>query len=168
MDPDIDPKAIVRDGYDRISYEYRGDAGRGASEDHAGERAPRLAYEDWLAELTPRLQDGDPVPAVVSFLAIIHVPVEEQPAILKKIYRWLRPRGYFLATLGARAWTGTEDNWHGAPMYWSHADRNTYLRWLDDCGFRVLWDRFVSEATSGHTLLLAQTPTLPSPRGEGD
>lgn len=216
----------MRDGYDRISYEYRDDAGRGGSEDHAGERAPRLAYEDWLAELPPRLQDGDPVldlgcgcgvpatailaerydvtgvdlsqvqverarrlvprarllcadmstiefpaqsfAAVVSFLAIIHVPVEEQPAILKKIYRWLRPRGYFLATLGARAWTGTEDNWHGAPMYWSHADRNTYLRWLDDCGFRVLWDRFISEATSGHTLLLAQTPTLPSPRGEGD
>ena len=182
-EPEIDPKRIVREGYDRISYEYRDDAGRRASTDNPGERTPTTGYEAWLAELIPLLDDGDPVldlgcgcgvpatailaerfsvtgvdispvqverarrlvprarfvaqdmtqvefaresfTAIVSFLAIIHVPVDEQPELFRNLSRWLRPGGYLLATVGARAWTGMEDNWHGAPMYWSHADRET-------------------------------------------
>jgi cyclopropane fatty-acyl-phospholipid synthase-like methyltransferase len=98
--------------------------------------------------------------AIVSLLAIIHVPVEEQPGIFRKVSRWLRPGGHLLATVGARAWTGTEENWHGAPMYWSHADRETYLRWLAEAGLNVHWTRFIPEGTGGHTLLLAQRPSL--------
>jgi SAM-dependent methyltransferase len=106
--------------------------------------------------------------AIVSFFAIIHIPVEEQQRMVRKLSRWLRPGGYLLATVGARAWTGTEDNWHGAPMYWSHADRETYLAWLNEAGFEVHWTRFIPEGDSGHTLLLAKrAPTLPSPRGGG-
>jgi len=106
--------------------------------------------------------------AIVSFLAIIHVPIEEQRGVFRKLSRWLRPGGFLLATVGFRAWTGTEDNWHGARMYWSHADRQTYLAWLQEAGFQVLWTRFIPEGTSGHTLLLAKrAPTLPSPRGGG-
>ena len=106
--------------------------------------------------------------AIVSFFAIIHVPVAEQPELFQKLRRWLRPGGYLLATVGTRAWIGTEEDWHGAPMYWSHADRETYLVWLADAGFEVLWTRFIPEGDSGHTLLLAKrTPTLPSPANGG-
>jgi len=49
-------------------------------------------------------------------------------------------------------------------MYWSHADRETYLAWLAKAGFEVVWTRFIPEGDSGHTLLLAKrAPTLPSP-----
>jgi SAM-dependent methyltransferase len=211
------PKDIVRDGYDRISYEYRDDAARGST--------ARPDYEAWLAELMPLLHDGDPVldlgcgcgvpatailaqhqavtgvdlspvqiararglvpaaqfqcadmssvefpsqsfAAVVAFFSIIHLPLEEQPALFKNIHHWLRPGGYLLATVGSGAWTGTDDDWHGAPMYWSHADRATYLAWLKETGFEVLWTRFVPEGTGGHTLVLARTPTLPSPASGG-
>jgi SAM-dependent methyltransferase len=98
--------------------------------------------------------------AVVSFYAIIHVPPEEQPAILRNIFRWLRPGGYLLATVGSGAWTGTEGDWHGAPMYWSHADRATYLAWLEETGFAVLWTRFIPEGTGGHTLVLARAGVI--------
>jgi cyclopropane fatty-acyl-phospholipid synthase-like methyltransferase len=94
--------------------------------------------------------------AVVSFYAIIHVPLEEQPAIFRNVRRWLRPGGYLLATLGSGAWTGTEDDWLGAPMYWSHADRATYVAWLGEVGFEILWTRFIPEGTGGHTLILAK------------
>lgn len=105
--------------------------------------------------------------AIVSFFAIIHLPIEEQPGMLRKLSRWLRPAGHLLATVGTRAWTGTEDNWHGAPMYWSHADRETYITWLKEAGFELLWTRFIPEGTSGHTLLFAKrAPALPYP-GEG-
>ena len=105
--------------------------------------------------------------AIVAFYAIIHVPVEEQPAIFQKIGRWLRPGGYLLAIVGSRAWTGTEDDWHGARMYWSHADLSTYIAWLEDMRFNVLWTRLIPEGTGGHTLVLARTPNLALPRKGG-
>lgn len=212
----INPKDMVRDGYDRVSYGYRDDTGHGPAKDQPG----RPDYEAWLAELMPLLHDGDPVldlgcgcgmpatailaercavrgidlspmqitrarrlvpsaqfecgdmstvdfpaqsfAAIVSFFAIIHVPVEEQPAIFQKIQRWLRPGGYLLATVGSTAWTGTEDDWHGVPMYWSHADKTTYVAWLAELGFGILWTRFIPEGTGAHTLILARA------RGGGD
>jgi SAM-dependent methyltransferase len=99
--------------------------------------------------------------AIVSFYAIIHVPLEEQPGLFSKLFTWLKPGGYLLATVGFYEWTGTEQDWlavEGGTMYWSHADKNTYLIWLTQAGFTVLWDRFVPEGNSGHTLVLAQKP----------
>jgi SAM-dependent methyltransferase len=216
----INPKDIVRQGYDHISYEYRDDTGCGPATDQPSGRPD---YEAWLAELMPLLHDGDPVldlgcgcgvpatailaeryavtgvdlspvqvararrlvpgarfecadmasvdfplrsfAAIVSFYAIIHVPIEEQRPIFERIQGWLMPGGYLLATVGSGAWTGTEDDWLGVPMYWSHADRATYLAWLEETGFEVLWTRFVPEGSGGHTLVLARTPTLLSPEG---
>lgn len=96
--------------------------------------------------------------AVVSFYAVIHVPLEEQPALFRAVHRWLKPGGWFLATAGACAWTGVEDNWLGgeASMYWSHEGTDAYLSWLRDAEFRVEWHRFIAEGEGGHTLLLAQ------------
>lgn len=97
--------------------------------------------------------------AIVSFYAIIHLPRAEQPGLLTAIAGWLRPSGYLLATLGADAWTGTEDDWLGVAggrMYWSHADAATYARWCAEAGLDVCWTRFVPEGQGGHTLLLAQ------------
>src|SRR5256885_10192658 len=61
QDSDIGPKDIVRDGYDRVSYAYRDDAGHGPAADDPGQPAGRPDYDAWLAELRPVLRDGDPV-----------------------------------------------------------------------------------------------------------
>src|SRR6184192_4823482 len=55
---DLDPKAIVREGYDRISYEYRDDAGHGSAKDQP---LGWPDYESWLGELMPLLRAGEPV-----------------------------------------------------------------------------------------------------------
>jgi hypothetical protein len=99
--------------------------------------------------------------AIASFYAIIHVPLAEQRALFANIYRWLEPGGYLMATLGAGAWTGTEENWldvAGADMYWSHADTTTYQEWLVEQGFVICWTRFIPEGDGGHSLFLAQRP----------
>lgn len=207
----VDPKHIVRRGYDLVSYVYRS----GSEEEHSS------VYSRWIARLAvdvgsttqPALLDlgcgcGTPtakalatrgsvvgvdispvqierarslVPeatflcadmstlrfppesfdAVVSFYAIIHVPLEEQPELFTRIASWLKPGGLFLATLGSGSWTGTEQDWlgvTGAQMYWSHADSETYRSWLVAAGLTVLEDEYVPEedSSAGHQLFYAK------------
>lgn len=95
---------------------------------------------------------------VVCLFSIIHVPVEEQPAFLRSIARWLRPGGLLIATVGHGAWTGSESGWLGVPggeMWWSHADAETYRQWFADAGLIIEEDRFVPEGSGGHVLLVA-------------
>jgi hypothetical protein len=33
-----------------------------------------------------------------------HLPLDEQPALLGRIGRWLRPKGWYRATTGYRTW----------------------------------------------------------------
>lgn len=96
--------------------------------------------------------------AVVCLYAIIHLPLAEQPALLRSIARWLRPGGTLIATVGHGAWTGTEKDWLGVPggeMWWSHEDAETYQRWFTDAGLGVEEERFVPEDEGGHVLLVA-------------
>jgi cyclopropane fatty-acyl-phospholipid synthase-like methyltransferase len=100
--------------------------------------------------------------AIVSLYALIHVPLEDQRALLRRMADWLTPGGYVLAIVGHVAWTGV-DEYMGAPMFWDHADEASYLAWFQDAGFRVHWHRYVAEGATGHTLLLAQTPDVRAP-----
>jgi 2-polyprenyl-3-methyl-5-hydroxy-6-metoxy-1,4-benzoquinol methylase len=98
--------------------------------------------------------------AVVCLYALIHIPLAEQPSLLARITRWLRPGGWLLATTGHRTWTGTEPDWlgSGAAMWWSHADTATYRSWISRAGLTVVDEGFVPEGTSGHTLFWARRP----------
>ena len=103
----------------------------------------------------------DSVAAVVSFYAIIHMPLPEQPGLFGRIATWLRPGGYLLATVGHEAWTGIDESYlgvQGGRMAWSHADEATYVRWIADAGLHVHWTRFIPEDDAGHTLVLTQKP----------
>lgn len=99
--------------------------------------------------------------AVVAFYSIIHVPVEEQPALFGRLAEWLRPGGLLLASLGKWAWTGTESDWLNVPggtMYWSHADTATYRAWLARAGLRIEREGFIPEGSRGHSVFLARKP----------
>jgi SAM-dependent methyltransferase len=95
------------------------------------------------------------VDAVVSFYALIHVPLADQQALFPRVRGWLRPGGYFLAIVGAGRWTGTE-RYLGADMFWDHTDTGTYLRWLAAARLTPVWDCYVPEGDSGHSLILAR------------
>lgn len=96
--------------------------------------------------------------AVVSLYAIIHVPLEEQLPLFRRIWRWLQPGGLFLAILGAGRYRGVERGWLGvdAPMFWDHASATTYQRWLRSCGFEIEHREFVPEGKGGHELFLCR------------
>jgi ubiquinone/menaquinone biosynthesis C-methylase UbiE len=98
--------------------------------------------------------------AVACLYALIHMPLHEQPGLLRRIAGLLRPGGWLLATAGHDAWTGTENDWlgAGAPMWWSHADAAGYRSWLDQAGLQVTTESFVPEGAGGHTLFWARRP----------
>jgi SAM-dependent methyltransferase len=113
--------------------------------------AARLVQADMTAlHLRPASLD-----AVVSFYALIHVPLADQQALFPRIRSWLRPGGYLLAITGARRWTGTQ-TYLGADMFWDHADTATYLDWLTAARFTPIWHRYIPEGDSGHSLILAR------------
>jgi SAM-dependent methyltransferase len=113
--------------------------------------AARLVQADMTAfHLKPASAD-----AVVSFYALIHVPLAEQEPLFPRIREWLRPGGHFLAIVGATRWTGTE-RYLGADMFWGQADTATYHRWLQAAGLTPIWNRYIPEGDSGHSLILAE------------
>jgi cyclopropane fatty-acyl-phospholipid synthase-like methyltransferase len=120
-------------------------------------RARRLVPTARLvqADMTALRLRSASVDAVVSFYALIHVPLDDQQALFPRLRAWLRPGGYLLAITGADRWTGTDD-YLGAKMFWDHADTATYLRWLTAAGLEPVWHRYIPEGDSGHSLILAQ------------
>jgi SAM-dependent methyltransferase len=102
----------------------------------------------------------DSFAAVVSFFALIHLPLDDQLPLLKRVASWLRPGGLFVATTGYWAWTGTEENWlgSGAPMWWSHADVAAYRAWISQAGLSIEREEFVPEGDGGHALFWALRP----------
>ncbi|MCI4365539.1 MAG: methyltransferase domain-containing protein, partial [Thermoplasmata archaeon] len=98
---------------------------------------------------------------VTCLYALIHVPLAEQRELLGRIFDWLIPGGLALLTTGETAWTGTEENWlgSGAPMYWSHADAESYAAWFREIGFTIRSRQLVPEGESKHALFLVQRPT---------
>lgn len=98
--------------------------------------------------------------AIVCLYALIHMPLDTQPQLLRRIATWLRPGGWLLATTGAQEWTGTQDRWLGgtATMWWSHADAATYRDWITQAGLNIDSEQFVPEGDSGHQLFWAHRP----------
>ena len=97
--------------------------------------------------------------AVCSYYAIIHVPREEHRPLLQNFHRMLKPSGLVLLCMGLGDLPDdVDENYQGAPMYWSHYDGETNLRMLAECGFKVLWSKRVADVSppAAHLFVLAQ------------
>ena len=94
--------------------------------------------------------------AIVSFYAIFHIPREEHLPLLKKLHTLLKTDGYLLITMGSSDWEGTEDDFHGAKMFWSHygAKKNTEL--VKNAGFETIIDEVDDSGGEKHQIILAK------------
>jgi SAM-dependent methyltransferase len=102
--------------------------------------------------------------AVVCLYVLIHLPLADQPVLLRHVGRWLRPGGWLLATGTVHGpWTGTEDHWLGGPepMWWSHADAATYRAWIQAAGLNVTAQEVIPEEEGGHILFWARRALPP-------
>lgn len=76
---------------------------------------------------------------IATFYSITHVPRERHPALLGAIAEWLRPGGLLVASMSAGQLAGrVEDDWLGAPMYFSGYDPETNRQMVGDAGLTVL------------------------------
>lgn len=76
--------------------------------------------------------------AVVAFYALTHVPRAEHAALLGRILGWLRPGGLLLGTMGAYdSPDEVEEDWLGAPMFFSHFGARTNRALVRRVGFDI-------------------------------
>jgi SAM-dependent methyltransferase len=102
--------------------------------------------------------------AIAALYSTIHVPREEQPALLQRLHAFLTPGGRLFAVMGAKAWEGTEEDWlgMGSTMFWSHYDAKTNLSLMEQAGFRVLRHDiepdYIDDAGGAHLFVIAEKP----------
>lgn len=98
--------------------------------------------------------------AIVAFHSIINLPLDEQPALIASMARWLAPGGRVLATVGHDAWAGIESDWRGvkgARMYYAHATVTRYLEWFAAAGLDVFErGREPKHGDPGYAVLIAR------------
>jgi SAM-dependent methyltransferase len=76
--------------------------------------------------------------AVVAFYSLTHVPRDEQGPLLERVAQWLRPRGVFIASMGAGEDPGgVEHDWLGVDMYFSHFGAKKNRRLVERAGFEI-------------------------------
>lgn len=99
--------------------------------------------------------------AIVSLIAIIHVPREEHANLFRRMHTMLKEGGLVLLTLGSDDWVSSpDDRFFGVRMYWSHYDSETSKKMLEKTGFRIIQSSIESEEFHGqyeeHLYLLAE------------
>ena len=99
-------------------------------------------------DLPPGSFDG-----VVAFYSTIHVPRQEQPALLARIASWLRPGGLMVMTMGIHSiQTDYDEDFLGVPMYWSSFDAETNERLVTDAGLQIVSAQQETEEEDGQAV----------------
>lgn len=111
---------------------------------------------------------------LVSLYAVFHTPRTGHRELLLRFGSFVRPGGALLLTMGANEWEGTESDFHGIEMYWSHYDPDTNRKLVEAAGFDIESAEVHERGGEAHQVILAirRAPQVSSPRsfpahGEG-
>jgi SAM-dependent methyltransferase len=88
--------------------------------------------------------------AVAAILTLTHVPRSEHASVLARVHSWLRPGGWFLASMGANDLPDEVADWLGAPMFFSHFDADANRELVRAAGFELVRDDVLTMVEDGH------------------
>jgi SAM-dependent methyltransferase len=83
-------------------------------------------------ELAPATFD-----AAFAFYSITHIPRAEHPAVLQRTAAWLKPGGWFIASMGAESLRDHCEDWLGVRMFFSHYDADENVALVRAAGFTL-------------------------------
>ena len=102
----------------------------------ARERLPDLRFLQ--GDLTTISFPDAAFDAVVAFWVFNHVPRAQQAPTFARIFRWLRPGGRLMLTLGAGDTVDeVQEDWLGVPMFFAGFEPDANERSLLDTGFEL-------------------------------
>jgi diadenosine tetraphosphate (Ap4A) HIT family hydrolase/SAM-dependent methyltransferase len=123
------------------------------------------------ADMTRLALAANSIDLVVAFYSITHLPRDRHSALFQSVAEWLRPGGWFVATLGTGDNPGgTEADWlGGGPMFWSGFDVETNVKLLRQAGLEVQDASVVDQSELGNPVqflwVIARRPLLKNNRG---
>jgi cyclopropane fatty-acyl-phospholipid synthase-like methyltransferase len=110
----------------------------------ARQNVPEASFinADMMAvEFPPEAFDG-----VSAFFSLTHLPREEHAAMLRRIATWLRPGGVFVVSMGESGSNDViENDWLGAPMFFSHFDSAINRQLIRDAGLQPFHEEVVEQ-----------------------
>ncbi len=96
------------------------------------------------------------VDAVISFYAIFHIDRETHFELFKKIYSFLPTGGLIMVTMGSSSWEGSEEDFHGGKMTWSHFGKEKNRQIVEAQSFKVLTDEIDENGNEKHQVIIAK------------
>jgi len=89
--------------------------------------------------------------AVVAFFVLAHIPRAELPVLLEHVAIWLRPNGWFLATMGScGSGESIEASWLGVPMFFSSLEADESRRLVRAVGLEIVRDEVLVQREPEH------------------
>lgn len=120
----------------------------------ARRNVPKAKFE--VKDMSELKRSRYQVDAVISFYAIFHIPREEHQELFRKINSFLPTGGLLLVTMGSNEWEGTEDDFHGAEMWWSHFGPEKNRQIIENAGFEILLDEIDPSNNEKHQIIIAK------------
>ncbi len=115
---------------------------------------PAAKYE---AKDIQELQDSEySVDGVVSIYAIFHTPRETHQGLFQKLRSFLPKGGVILVSMGASEWEGSEKDFYGTTMFWSHFGPEKNRSLIEACRFKVTLDEIDESGGESHQIIMAR------------
>jgi cyclopropane fatty-acyl-phospholipid synthase-like methyltransferase len=103
--------------------------------------------------------------AVVALYSIFHVGREEHARLLHVLRSFLPEGGVVLVTMGAVEWEGTDPDFHGAAMFWSHYGPARNRAIFEAAGFAIELDEIDTSGGEQHQVLIGRALLHERPEG---
>ena len=92
------------------------------------------------ADITEVELDDDSFDAVVAAYVLNHLPQDELAPLARRIGRWLRPGGHFLASFATTDNPGWTGEWLGVEMFFAGLQPEENRRLVEAAGLQILRD----------------------------